>query len=187
MRGSGDARGCPGVLVLPSFPGRPRTRLLIGACTRTILLSPGGLVQVGAVSHLFSQLTARGVWAHGPPRVVMTAEGTLGVPEQQLCRVDAMGLAQPVASAPWEGQGEVLGPSHQVMTVESWGPFEGQGTFFWPALLCYPRPGPPIITHITNPAPAVPVLGPARSLNRERAFLSHSSLSIHHPSKHGLA
>lgn len=102
MRGSGDARGCPGVLIPPSFPGRPRdtvpirhprTRLLIGARSKTILLRPGGLVQVGSVSHLSSQLIARGVWAHGPPWVVMTAEGTLGVPEQQLCRVDAVGHA----------------------------------------------------------------------------------------------
>lgn len=99
------------------------------------------------------QLIAWGVWAHRPPRVVVTAEGTLGVPEQQLGSFDSMGHAQTAVSAPWEGQGEILGPSYKAMTVQGCRSLEGQGTFFWPSLLCHPRAGPPILTHITNPAP----------------------------------
>lgn len=94
-----------------------------------------------------------------------------------------MGHAQRAPSAPWEGQGEVLGPSCKAMTMQGWGPHKGKDTFFWPALLCHPRAGLPIIIHITNPAPSVPiaVLGPARSLRRKEAFPPHSNLPIHHP------
>lgn len=135
------------------------------------------------MSHLLCQLIARGVRAHRPPRVVVTAEGTLGVPEHQLSSVDSMGHAQTAVSAPWEGQGEIVGPSHKAMAVQGCRSLEGQGTFFWPSLLCHPRAGPPIITHVTNPAPSVPtaVLGPARSLIRKGAFPFHSNLPIHHP------
>lgn len=131
---------------------------------------PWGQVQVGSVSHLWSQLTAPAVWTHRPPRV-MAAEGTLGV-----LTLRVMHRQQLLPLGKDRERFWALQQSHDPAGL---GPPRGSGTFFCPALLCHPRLGP----HVTNPAPAAPivVLGPARSLIRKRAFPSLSNLSIHHP------